>query len=86
MLFPPQIEGYILTGSGDTWNNSKPAARAPAAAASRTDIEAAETPAQAGQAEGQAQGWMTCVAWLGGGKAAKWQLAQPCRALAWKRL
>ena len=27
MLFPPQIEGYILTGSGDTWINSKPAAR-----------------------------------------------------------
>ncbi|ENU3063781.1 hypothetical protein ACE4MJ_004415, partial [Escherichia coli] len=23
MLFPPQIEGYILTGSGDTWINSK---------------------------------------------------------------
>ncbi|EFA5303388.1 RHS repeat family protein, partial [Escherichia coli] len=46
MLFPPQIEGYILTGSGDTWINSKPAARAAATAASRQDIEAQEAQAK----------------------------------------
>ncbi|EOT2193347.1 RHS repeat-associated core domain-containing protein [Shigella flexneri] len=55
MLFPPQIEGYILTGSGDTWINSKPAARAAATAASRQDIEAQEAQAKAEQEEAQRQ-------------------------------
>ncbi|MJE07921.1 RHS repeat family protein [Shigella flexneri] len=55
MLFPPQIEGYILTGSGDTWINSKPAARAAATAASRQDIEAQEAQAKAEQEEVQRQ-------------------------------
>ncbi|EFP9663976.1 TPA: RHS repeat protein [Shigella flexneri] len=55
MLFPPQIEGYILTGSGDTWINSKPAARAAATAASRQDIEAQEPQAKAEQEEAQRQ-------------------------------
>ncbi|HFF6084587.1 TPA: RHS repeat-associated core domain-containing protein, partial [Shigella flexneri] len=54
-LFPPQIEGYILTGSGDTWINSKPAARAAATAASRQDIEAQEAQAKAEQEEAQRQ-------------------------------
>ncbi|EOK4373507.1 RHS repeat-associated core domain-containing protein, partial [Shigella flexneri] len=53
--FPPQIEGYILTGSGDTWINSKPAARAAATAASRQDIEAQEAQAKAEQEEAQRQ-------------------------------
>ncbi|WP_252966924.1 RHS repeat-associated core domain-containing protein, partial [Shigella flexneri] len=52
---PPQIEGYILTGSGDTWINSKPAARAAATAASRQDIEAQEAQAKAEQEEAQRQ-------------------------------
>ncbi|EOV3887225.1 TPA: RHS repeat-associated core domain-containing protein [Escherichia coli] len=55
MLFPPQIEGYILTGSGDTWINSKPAARAAATAASRQDIEAQEAQSKAEQEEAQRQ-------------------------------
>ncbi len=55
MLFPPQTEGYILTGSGDTWINSKPAARAAATAASRQDIEAQEAQAKAEQEEAQRQ-------------------------------
>nr|WP_252399902.1 RHS repeat-associated core domain-containing protein [Escherichia coli] len=55
MLFPPQIEGYILTGSGDTLINSKPAARAAATAASRQDIEAQEAQAKAEQEEAQRQ-------------------------------
>ncbi|HDQ6129319.1 TPA: RHS repeat protein [Shigella flexneri] len=55
MLFPPQIEGYILTGSGDTWINSKPAARAAATAASQQDIEAQEAQAKAEQEEAQRQ-------------------------------
>lgn len=55
MFFPPQIEGYILTGSGDTWINSKPAARAAATAASRQDIEAQEAQAKAEQEEAQRQ-------------------------------
>ncbi len=55
MPFPPQIEGYILTGSGDTWINSKPAARAAATAASRQDIEAQEAQAKAEQEEAQRQ-------------------------------
>ncbi|EFW1428545.1 RHS repeat protein [Shigella flexneri] len=55
MLFPPQIEGYILTGSGNTWINSKPAARAAATAASRQDIEAQEAQAKAEQEEAQRQ-------------------------------
>ncbi|EOW4317142.1 RHS repeat-associated core domain-containing protein, partial [Shigella flexneri] len=50
-----QIEGYILTGSGDTWINSKPAARAAATAASRQDIEAQEAQAKAEQEEAQRQ-------------------------------
>ena len=54
-LFPPQIEGYILTGSGDTWINSKPAARAAATAASRQDIEAQEAQAKTEQEEAQRQ-------------------------------
>ncbi|ENT8342903.1 TPA: RHS repeat-associated core domain-containing protein, partial [Shigella flexneri] len=49
------IEGYILTGSGDTWINSKPAARAAATAASRQDIEAQEAQAKAEQEEAQRQ-------------------------------
>ncbi|EFC1529192.1 DUF6531 domain-containing protein [Escherichia ruysiae] len=55
MLFPPQTEGYILTGSGDTLINSKPAARAAATAASRQDIEAQEAQAKAEQEEAQRQ-------------------------------
>ncbi|HAX5200429.1 TPA: type IV secretion protein Rhs, partial [Escherichia coli] len=47
--------GYILTGSGDTWINSKPAARAAATAASRQDIEAQEAQAKAEQEEAQRQ-------------------------------
>ncbi|HHV9037608.1 TPA: RHS repeat-associated core domain-containing protein, partial [Shigella flexneri] len=46
---------YILTGSGDTWINSKPAARAAATAASRQDIEAQEAQAKAEQEEAQRQ-------------------------------
>ncbi|ENX8877256.1 RHS repeat-associated core domain-containing protein, partial [Shigella flexneri] len=45
----------ILTGSGDTWINSKPAARAAATAASRQDIEAQEAQAKAEQEEAQRQ-------------------------------
>ncbi|MED0058137.1 DUF6531 domain-containing protein, partial [Escherichia marmotae] len=55
MLFPPQIEGYILTGSGDTLINSKPVARAAATAASRQEIEAQEAQAKAEQEEAQRQ-------------------------------
>lgn len=55
MLFPPQIEGYILTGSGDTLINSKLAARAAATAASRWEVEAQEAQAKAEQEEAQRQ-------------------------------
>ncbi|BEB56544.1 hypothetical protein VEE39_06870 [Escherichia coli] len=56
MLFPPQIEGYILTGSGDTWINSKPAARAAATAASRQDIEAQGSAGEGGTGRSAASG------------------------------
>lgn len=46
-LFPPKIEGYILTGSGDTRINSKRAARAAATALSRHDVETLDAQAQA---------------------------------------
>ncbi len=46
-LFPPKIEGYILTGSGDTRINSKRAARAAATALSRHDVETTDAQAQA---------------------------------------
>ncbi|ELR2727187.1 hypothetical protein QR966_003985 [Salmonella enterica] len=46
-LFPPKIEGYILTGSGDTRINSKQAARAAATALSRHDVETLDAQAQA---------------------------------------
>ncbi|EGM1791495.1 type IV secretion protein Rhs [Salmonella enterica subsp. enterica] len=46
-LFPPEIEGYILTGSGDTWINSKRAARAAATALSRQDVEVLDAQAKA---------------------------------------
>ncbi|EDQ4866020.1 type IV secretion protein Rhs [Salmonella enterica subsp. enterica serovar Aqua] len=51
-LFPPKIEGYILTGSGDTRINSKRAARAAATALSRHDVETLDAQAQA-QAEAE---------------------------------
>ncbi|MBW6087797.1 hypothetical protein HTS61_25135 [Escherichia coli] len=73
MLFPPQIEGYILTGSGDTWINSKPAARAAATAASRQDIEAQEAQAKAEQEEAQRQEDARTFPGCGTGNIWKWR-------------
>ncbi|MGU0171099.1 hypothetical protein ACVXG8_01250 [Escherichia coli] len=51
MLFRLTIEGYILTGSGDTWINSNLPRGQRRTAASRQDIEAQEAQAKAEQEE-----------------------------------
>ncbi|WES69442.1 RHS repeat-associated core domain-containing protein [Superficieibacter sp. HKU1] len=45
-IFPPKIEGHIISGSNDTWINGKRAARAAATTGSRKEIEALEEAAR----------------------------------------